>query len=72
MKMLVVNKTSTAGHQKQEQEEKLPQVSAIPCIWGMFLGKTLYLHVGQRENMSTEAVMRYQKVTCMILDLEQQ
>lgn len=27
----MVNKTITAGLQEQEQEEKLPQVSAIPC-----------------------------------------
>lgn len=72
MKLQVVNKISTASHQEQEQEEKLPHVSAIPCIWGMFLGKILYLHIGQRENISTEAVAIYQKVTRMILDLEQQ
>lgn len=39
MKIQVVNETSTADHQEQDQEEKLPQSSIIPCIWGMFPGK---------------------------------
>lgn len=69
----MVNKTSASGHQEQEKKKDL-QVSKI-CIWGMphFSGKKpLSLHMGQRENTCKEAVWRYQKGTCMILDLEQQ
>lgn len=36
MEIQVVNKTSTAGQQEQEQEQKLSQGNTIPCILGMF------------------------------------
>lgn len=39
MKLQVVNETTTAGLQEQDQEQKLPQSSTIPCIWGLFPGK---------------------------------
>lgn len=42
MKIQVVNKTSTAGHQEQEKEEK-PTGQYNLCIWGMFSGQLMLL-----------------------------
>lgn len=61
MKIQVINKTSTAGHQEQEKKEK-PTGQYNLCVWGVFSGKLqLSLQMRKRENSHIEVVQNIRK-----------